>query len=130
MPTAARKACSHPGCPNKSDTGRCPDHRRQLNRQNEQRRGNAHQRGYTSRWQKARIGFLAKHPLCAECERNGTTTAATIVDHIIPHKRDWKLFWTRANWQGLCKPCHDKKTARQDGGFGRSRAGVSKSLQP
>ena len=43
---------------------------------------------------------------------------AKVTDHIIPHKRDMKLFWDRNNWQPLCKPCHDTKTAREDGGFG------------
>nr|WP_292832122.1 HNH endonuclease signature motif containing protein [Mesorhizobium sp.] len=30
-----------------------------------------------------------------------------------------RLFWDRSNWQPLCKPCHDRKTATSDGGFGR-----------
>ena len=42
-------------------------------------------------------------------------TASTTVDHIIPHKGDRKLFWDKTNWQALCKPCHDAKTAREDG---------------
>lgn len=45
--------------------------------------------------------------------------AATVVDHITPHKGDKALFWQRANWQPLCKRCHDIKTAIEDGGFGR-----------
>lgn len=28
--------------------------------------------------------------------------------------------WDSANWQPLCKHCHDAKTAREDGGFGRA----------
>ena len=43
-----------------------------------------------------------------------------MVDHITPHKGDKALFWQRANWQPLCKQCHDIKTAIEDGGFGRS----------
>jgi 5-methylcytosine-specific restriction protein A len=45
--------------------------------------------------------------------------AATVVDHIKPHKGDKLLFWQRANWQPLWKPCHGVKTATEDGGFGR-----------
>lgn len=45
--------------------------------------------------------------------------AASVVDHIVPHKGDQKLFWRRSNWQSLCKRCHDVKTATEDGGFGR-----------
>jgi 5-methylcytosine-specific restriction protein A len=44
---------------------------------------------------------------------------AAVVDHITPHGGDEALFWDRDNWQPLCKPCHDAKTAREDGGFGR-----------
>ena len=115
------KPCAHAGCGVlvKNGTNRCDKHRQQVQRQQDQKRGTAHQRGYTGRWRKARVGFLNKHPLCAECERNGLITEATVVDHIIPHKGDDALFWDRNNWQPLCKPCHDRKTATEDGGFGR-----------
>jgi 5-methylcytosine-specific restriction protein A len=48
----------------------------------------------------------------------GKVVGATVVDHIIPHKGDMGLFWDKANWQSLCKPCHDSKTRLEDGGFG------------
>lgn len=76
---------------------------------------------YNYRWQKARAGYLAKHPLCAECERNARVAAATDLDHVIPHRGDHELFWDRSNWQGLCHPCHSRKTATEDGGFGNAR---------
>ncbi|NMB34825.1 MAG: HNH endonuclease [Firmicutes bacterium] len=56
---------------------------------------------------------LLKHPLCAECKRQGRVTKATVVDHIIPHKGNPELFWDENNLQALCKPCHDLKTARE-----------------
>lgn len=115
------KPCAHAGCGVlvKNGTNRCDKHKQQVQRQQDQKRGTAHQRGYTGRWRKSREGFLNKHPLCAECERNGLITAATVVDHIVPHKGDDTLFWDRENWQPLCKTCHDRKTATEDGGFGR-----------
>ena len=73
---------------------------------------------YNGRWQKARAGYLAKHPLCREHEALGQYIPATVVDHIQPHKGDMSLFWDSDNWQPLCKACHDAKTAREDGGFG------------
>ena len=76
-------------------------------------------RGYNSRWNKARKAYLAVNPLCKRCSESERVTSATIVDHIIPHKGDQELFWDRSNWQGLCKQCHDRKTATEDGGFGR-----------
>ena len=82
------------------------------------------QRGYNSRWQKARLTFLASHPLCAECERQGKVTAATVVDHVIPHKGDQRLFWdSENNWQSLCVTCHSRKTATEDNGFGNAQRG-------
>jgi 5-methylcytosine-specific restriction endonuclease McrA len=75
-------------------------------------RPNANARGYTYQWSKAAKAFLALYPLCAECMRHCITAAATVVDHIIPHRGDKKLFWSRSNWQSLCKPCHDSKTGK------------------
>ncbi|WP_396957026.1 HNH endonuclease [Nitrosomonas sp.] len=69
-------------------------------------------RGYGYRWQKAREGYLRKHPLCADHERRGRIVAATVVDHIIPHRGDSKLFWDSNNWQSLCKHCHDSHKQR------------------
>lgn len=80
-------------------------------------------RGYGSQWQKARLGYLAHHPLCRHCEAEGRTEPATVVDHIKAHKGDMALFWDTANWQPLCKRHHDEKTAREDGAFGRRKPG-------
>lgn len=75
-------------------------------------RKTAAKRGYGYRWQKTSHGFLAKHPLCAECLRRGRVTAALLVDHVRPHRGNMRVFWDRLNWQALCKACHDAKTAR------------------
>ena len=81
-------------------------------------KGSASKRGYTYKWSKAAKAFLTQHPLCVRCEAKGIVRAAEVVDHIIPHRGDQKLFWDASNWQALCKQCHDKKTATEDGGFG------------
>lgn len=39
---------------------------------------------------------------------------AEVVDHIVPHRGDEKLFWDESNWQALCKRCHDSKTMTED----------------
>ena len=81
------------------------------------------ERGYGGRWQRARVAYLAKHPLCRMCEAQGKVTAATVVDHIQDHRGDMVLFWDSAtNWQPLCQPCHSVKTAA-DGGVGTARRG-------
>ena len=85
-------------------------------------RGSAHSRGYDGAWRKARAGYLAHHPLCVHCLARGHVTAATDLDHIVPHRGDEALFWDAGNnWQALCHTCHSKKTATEDGGFGNER---------
>lgn len=77
-------------------------------------------RGYGHRWQKVRLAFLGQHPLCVSCLRQGRTTAANAVDHIIPHRGDAERFWNQANWQALCTTCHNIKTANERAGRGQT----------
>lgn len=95
--------------------GYCDAHQKDR-RQYDQHRGNSAQRGYNTAWRKFRDGFLRRHPLCVHCVEQGITTAATVVDHIIPHKGDTVLFWQKGNHQPLCKACHDRKTRAEDMG--------------
>lgn len=121
MPDLPRKPCALARCGKLTAPGEryCAAHKREDRKLSDRRRGSAAKRGYGSKWQKARDAFLKEHPLCARCEADGLVTAATVVDHITPHKGDQKLFWSRSNWQPLCKMHHDRKTAIEDGGFGR-----------
>jgi 5-methylcytosine-specific restriction endonuclease McrA len=48
-------------------------------------------------------------------------TPSTIADHIKPHRCNFTLFFDDKNLQGVCKTCHDIKTATEDGGFGNPR---------
>ena len=68
------------------------------------------QRGYGGKWQAARKEFLAHHALCVHCLTAGKVTAASEVDHVVPHRGDMNMFWDKANWQALCKRCHSRKT--------------------
>ncbi|MGA9851855.1 MAG: HNH endonuclease [Gammaproteobacteria bacterium] len=52
-----------------------------------------------------------------ECEKNGKTMLASVVDHIVPHRGNTTIFWDRTNWQSLCRRCHNRKTATQDSRF-------------
>lgn len=122
MPSKMSKPCAKVGCPNLTKERYCDQHKqdaKQETQRYDKERGTAHQRGYTSRWQKYRITYLVRNPLCAECLKVDKVVPATVVDHIKPHKGDHKLFWDPKNQQSLCKPCHDRKTAKEDGGFGR-----------
>lgn len=72
------------------------------------------QRGYGYKWQKARESFLKKNPLCVYCQRDDRVTAANVVDHIVPHRGDMKLFWRESNWQALCSSCHSSVKQREE----------------
>ena len=104
MPKKPKRPCRHPGCPKLSDEVYCEAHRGQYSRES------AGARGYSRRWQAARARYLRKHPLCIICGNAGYIIPATVVDHIIPHRGDERLFWDEGNWQPLCKSCHDRKT--------------------
>ncbi|HCE39691.1 MAG: HNH endonuclease [Alcanivorax sp.] len=92
------------------------------------RRQSAAKRGYGKRWRAAREQFLAEHPLCVFCQRRGRVAAATVVDHIVPHRGDQKLFWSRSNWQALCAPCHNRDKQRME--RGGTLAGCDESGMP
>ena len=74
---------------------------------------------HSSRWTKVAKAWKVEHPLCEACKSKGIIKAAEVVDHIVPHKGNAEMFYDRANLQPLCKMCHDAKTAKEDGGFGR-----------
>ena len=111
MALSAARACAAPSCAAIVRGARfCPAHTRLG-------RGTAQERGYGARWQKARAAFLAAHPLCVNCKRNGRLTPARVVDHIVPHRGDMSLFWDESNWQPLCDftsqyNCHGTKTGK------------------
>lgn len=100
MPVRAPRIC---GCGLRVASGeRCPCERRRKAEADARRLG-ARERGYDSKWDQERAAFLKANPTCARC-----SAPATVVDHKVPHKGDRKLFWSRSNWQPLCRPCHDR----------------------
>lgn len=95
-------------------------------RASDDRRGSSSSRGYGYAWQQARSQFLRENPLCAEHAKQGRSEPAVVVDHIVaPRLHEAKesgdpvriaeaqrLFWSRKNWQPLCKHCHDSVKQR------------------
>jgi 5-methylcytosine-specific restriction endonuclease McrA len=71
---------------------------------------------HTAHWRKLRGQVLARDPICKICNR----APSRIADHIRPHRGVWALFCDLLNLQGLCKICHDRKTATEDGGGGNA----------
>lgn len=71
-------------------------------------------RGYGWRWQQARRRYLAENPLCVMCRAEGRIEAATVVDHIVPHRGDPEIFWDSSRWQALCKTHHASDKQREE----------------
>lgn len=122
MPARPKSICRAPSCGKTLDApGYCEKHKKAVRKEQDEHRGTAAERGYDSKWAKARVYYLRKHPLCVYCRRDGRVTAANVVDHIKRPRlkeaidsgdeeriaRARELFWDSANWQALCKPCHD-----------------------
>lgn len=110
MPIRAPSIC---GCGRISQSGRCPACAAARQKAYDARRPSARERGYTSKWDQARAEYLARpeNRLC----RCGCGRTANVVDHVVPHRGDMKLFWDRKNWQPLAaSPCHASMKQKQE----------------
>ena len=67
-------------------------------------------RPYDRKWATYSQDFRKEFPLCRLCGVMGRVSPAQAVDHIVPHKGDWDMFWDRCNHQSLCYPCHNAKS--------------------
>ncbi|TZG26495.1 hypothetical protein [Sphingomonas montanisoli] len=79
---------------------------REVRQRHDQDRGSARERGYDSRWSKAAASDRRDNPLCAYCELEGRITAATLTDHLYPHRLFAGVFWLKHWWVSSCGPCH------------------------
>lgn len=78
----------------------------------------------TARWRARRMHQLAEEPLCRSCAKAGRITAATIADHVEPHRGDPIKFF-EGELQSLCDAepwrCHSKvKQSEERLGFSKA----------
>jgi 5-methylcytosine-specific restriction protein A len=122
VPMTVAKLCRAPGC----DDLACPDAPycadcgaerakvQAVRRQSAKRGSDPWSHLYqTPEWKRASRAFRKANPLCASCAGIGLVVPVAEVDHKEPHRGNRALFWDRTNWQGLCKPCHSRKTAAE-----------------
>lgn len=95
--------------------------------QAKRKRATASQRGYGARWRRVRAEHLKSESLCRACKARSLYVPADVVDHVIPHRGDMKLFWDPDNLQSLCAHCHNSEKQRQERW---SRGAGVKSLRP
>lgn len=119
MAQSSLTVCSGPGCWCAVARGEryCPTCQVREGVRDREQRGGAVERGYDWRWRAYRARYLREHPLCVQCTEEGRVEAATVVDHIVPHKGDKEVFWSVSNHRALCKAHHDARV--DEGDFGR-----------
>jgi 5-methylcytosine-specific restriction protein A len=69
----------------------------------------------TPEWHRIRGKRLKEEPICRVCARQKAfdptfqidSTLRLIVDHIVPHRGDWRLFSDYGNTQTLCSHHHN-----------------------
>ena len=99
--------CAYPLCPAPASRGLyCEAHRQGKTVTRTQYSPRTRNTNRTFR--RLRAAYLNTHALCAHCQR----AAATVLDHVRPHRGDTLLFWDQSNWQALCVTCHNRKTAQ------------------
>ena len=116
-PTARRAAhtCVEPGCPVLVEAGksRCEGHERQREREYDAHQRPARHAFYRSReWRALSRQVLEEQPYC------GCGARAVQADHIQGVKERPDLALDRRNVVGMCRSCHSRKTAKEDGRWG------------
>lgn len=118
MPSRAPKLCAFTGCSKQTNGSYCEDHKRPAVsnwKKNELLKGDRHQRGYGTKWDKLRKKILRRdHYLCQPCYKLNKLTPAEQVDHIVPKAQGGT--GERDNLQSICTECHNKKTATEKKG--------------
>ena len=118
-PTARRPAhpCSEPGCADLARAGesRCKAHEKLRQREYDaHRRPERHAFYHSREWRALSRLVLKEQPYCA-C---GAKTRQA--DHILSIKARPDLALDRGNVVARCRPCHSRKTAKEDGRWGKS----------
>lgn len=113
MPARIPRACRKRGCAGTTTdrSGYCADHQN-TGWETHQRGKSRHERGYGRPWDIIRARILKRdNHLCQACFRNGRAVTATTVDHI--KAKAYGGTDDNSNLEGLCWPCHRRKTATE-----------------
>ena len=114
MPRKPKRPCSFPGCPNLVEAGMrfCPEHEKEENRRYEKYgRDRTAKRRYGRGWKRVRDHYIAAHPLCEQCMKEGRLTRATQVHHIVPLSEGGSS--RPENLTAICSECHARIHAKR-----------------
>jgi len=118
MPSKSLKFCSHPSCNELTTERYCDIHREQheliekeKNTRYEKARSKESAQIYDRTWQKVRLAYLKRNPLCEECLKQDRVTPAVLVHHIVPIKQGGNRL-NEDNLMSLCFAHHEEKHSR------------------
>ena len=109
VPRKPRRPCGAPGCPRFAVEGGqyCEEHRLLYERQyNKYERAVDVNRKYGRAWKRIRDRYVAAHPLCERCLKEGRLTPVEEVHHIVPISQGGDH--RESNLMSLCQSCHTK----------------------
>lgn len=107
MPTKPKRPCRYSGCPRLTDGVYCEEHAKLMKSHYEHfSRGYNSGERYDSVWRKTRNRYIAQHPLCEMCLKQGRMTPADEVHHIKPVSHGGGSEFS--NLMSLCRSCHTK----------------------
>ena len=110
MPRRPKTPCRYPGCPELVDGRYCEKHQKIMDARYEKHdRSPATKKRYGRGWKRIRDRYIAAHPLCEQCIKEGRITVATEVHHKLPLSRGGTH--DVRNLMALCTPCHSRITA-------------------
>lgn len=119
MPRKPKRPCSYPGCPALTDERYCEKHQKLVDSHyNKYQRDPDTAKRYGAAWKRIRAAYVAKHPFCEQCWKDGKITPVQEVHHIVPLSRGGTH--DPDNLLSLCKICHSRITANEGGRWGRN----------
>ena len=107
------RLCLEPRCPREATgKGRCDEHRKPIERERSRARRAATNGVYKrKKWELTRRAVLARDPICKVCD----AALSTEVDHIVPLAQGGEPY-RLDGLQGICSPCHWRKTGAENAG--------------
>lgn len=110
MPKRPPSPCAQPGCPALTHDRYCDKHHKQSHIEYRERRIDVEEQKFygSAQWKKIRKQVLQRDIICTSCKRE----PSTMVDHIREIK-DGGCKTCYDNLQGMCKACHNAKTAQE-----------------
>jgi 5-methylcytosine-specific restriction enzyme A len=112
MPWKPKRICSYPGCRELTHYDYCDRHRKQINKE----RAPLIKERYGKEWRQIRNKYIKLYPFCEECLKNDRYTRAQEVHHRTPLSKGGTHDYH--NLRSLCKSCHSRITAKEDGRWG------------